>query len=1005
MFKTTLHIFFLLLYAQGFAQQPVYRHLTENDGLPDNEIYYLYQDKKGITWISTNSGLCRYNGHSIQYFSNPQLKAKSTGCIQEDGFGRIWVNNFSGQLFYVENDSLVLVQLPGMKYVNSNAPFAIGPGNKLVLSTEKNELLVFVPTHTRATERPGYRLAYKHKNGAINPYFEEDKLWACIVNSSSSASNGNIVSLSGNTVNNYPVNFIKPEQQQPTGFLFKQNNQLYFYIREQSSLYQFNGNRFEPEQTLNLPGFKMVQPLQNGNIALGTNNGLYIATGAPSYHIITRLFSGQTISAFCEDREGNLWVGTLTEGIYFIPKKGFTEIVPDKPGVNFNNVTTICAGPGNRLLLGFLNGELGWLNAQQQYNTLLPGNPLSTKVQSLAYSTDLQLLNWQADNIYQSPFGAETNKLQPGRGVGNSAKDFVYIPKWDAALVATPTDIQLISLNRQSVLQRIGPGWAKNYDTATIADASLPWPQTPLLLGRERGRAVYFDNSTNTIWGADKNGITLCTENGKKHLLLNNEPVYATAFYAHNGVVWATTFSQGLLAIKNEQVIKQFTRENGLVSNTGYKIIGSENHLWLVTDKGLQYFDIESETFFVADKTLGLPTYKINNIVLQNGLLYISTPKGLFSVPDSIRFTGGTAPQVYIQAVYCNQQNTGLTATRFNTHENNFVFRAETPVYANRALLRYKYRLLGAEKDFIITTLDNAVFEYKSLNAGKYRFELYLTDTKGNAIGNPVIYSFSIKPPFYQTTWFWLLMVLAVIALVYLLVRVRINRIKKRENQKLRLSQLETELKQSQLSGIKAQMNPHFMFNALNSIQEFILLNDKKQANLYMGKFADLMRMTLDMTNQDTVLLEDEIRMLERYLELEALRFENNFSWQIIHLLNAESDHLYLPAMLIQPHIENAVKHGLLHKPGEKKLVVEFALPHSHLLQVTITDNGIGRKKSSEINAQRTRKHISFATGATQKRLDLLNFNRTQAISLRYNDLYDANGSAIGTQVILSIPV
>ncbi|MBL7728991.1 MAG: histidine kinase [Dinghuibacter sp.] len=1005
MLKFLLHIGFLLLLGNGVAQQPLYRHITEDDGLPDNEIYYLYQDKKGVIWISTNSGLCRYNGQSFRHYANPQLKAKSTGCIQEDGFGRIWVNNFSGQLFYVEHDSLVLVQLPGMRYVSSNAPFAIGPGNKLAVSTEKNELFVFEPTHTRATDRPGYRLAYAYKEGAVNPYFDKEKLWACIVHTDNTPGNGNIISLAGNQPEMFSVNFSKQEQQQPTGFLFKQNSHLYFYVRERSSLYRYNGKQFNPEQTYNLPGFKMVLPLQNGNLAFCTNNGLYISTGAPSYTPLNRMFAGQTISAFCEDAEGNLWVGTLAEGIYFIPKKGLSEIVPGKPGISYHNLATICAGPPGLLVLGFLNGELGLLNAEQQYTTLLPGNPLSTKVQSLSYSADLQLLNWQTDKIYQSPFGATIKKWQPAQGVGNAAKDFVYIPKWHAALVATPNDIQLISLDKQNVLERIAPGWAKQYDTFTINNASLPWPQTSLLLGRERGRAVYFNNSNHTIWGADKNGIHLYTENGKKNLLYNNEPIYATGFCDHNGVVWTTTFSQGLLAIQNERVVKQFTVNDGLVSNTGYKILGSGNHLWIVTDKGLQHFNIETETFSVADKTLGLPTYKINNIVLQNGLLYISTPKGLLSVPDSISFTAGKPPQVYLQAVYCNQQPASAQATRFNTRENNFLFRAETPVYSNRALLRYKYRLLGAEKEFNTTMLDNAVFEYKSLNAGAYRFELYLTDVKGNTIGAPVLYSFSIKPPFYQTTWFRLLCILAILLLIYLLFRVRINRIKKREREKLRLAQLETELKQSQLSGIKAQMNPHFMFNALNSIQEFILLNDKKQANLYMGKFADLMRMTLDMTNQDTVLLEDEIRMLERYLELEALRFENSFSWRIVNNLDSETDHLRLPAMLIQPHIENAVKHGLLHKTGERKLDVEFSLPQKHLLQVTITDNGIGRKQSGEINAQRTRKHTSFATGATQKRLDLLNFNRTQTISLRYTDLYDAQGKASGTQVVLSIPV
>jgi len=655
--------------------------------------------------------------------------------------------------------------------------------------------------------------------------------------------------------------------------------------------------------------------------------------------------------------------------------------------------------------MGFLNGELGILEPHTGYRLLQPANELSTKVQSVFYSNEMQMLNWHSDNIYQAHFSATDTRLSPYRGVGYATKDMVYIPQWRGALLANPVDIQLISIDKQPILDRISRDWIKGNDTSTVLDRTMTWPQQSVLLSKERGRAVYFDDRTETAWGADKNGITLYRSGGKSKIEFNNEPIYATSFCNHQGIVWTGTFSQGLIGIRDEKPIKQFTVKDGLASNTIYKIIGSKDHLWLNTDKGLQYFDIAKSAFYLIDKTLGLPTYKINGIALANNTVYISTPKGLFSIADTIQFDWDRDQQVYLQSIYCNQQVADSKKTAFKTDENSFLFKVETPVYNNRALLRYRYRLKGADKDFYVTGLGNEVFEYKSLRSGEYEFELSLTDTRGNIIGKPVSYAFKIAPPFYQTIWFIALCALVLAALIYLLVRERIGKIKKREREKLELARLESDLKQSQLSGIKAQMNPHFMFNALNSIQEFILLNDKKQANMYMGKFADLMRMTLDMSNKKEVLLEEEIKVLQLYLELEALRFEDGFIYTLKTDEAVDKENIHLPAMLIQPNIENAVKHGLLHKTGEKKLDIHFSIQNGHILCCTVTDNGIGRKRSGEINTQRLRKHTSFATGATQKRLELLNHDRKHPIEVIYEDLHDEHGNASGTRVTINIPL
>jgi Histidine kinase/Y_Y_Y domain/Two component regulator propeller len=997
----------LLVVLPAMGQQPVYRHITEDDGLPDNEIYYLYQDRKGITWISTNSGLCRYNGLSFQYFSNPQLKAKSTGCIKEDVFGRIWVLNFNGQLFYVQNDSLQLFQLSGPKKISSNAPFVIGPDNELVIASEQNELIIYRPRHTNAKEKPNYYFDTILPKGSINPFFASDgRLWSNVLRGNY-PNPGVAVAYSREGAAFFKISGGDTLRNYHTGFVFEHQNQIHYFEREMSTLYKLAGNSFTEDRKLNLAGFKIVVPLKNGQLAFCTNNGLFISDEKkPISKMVVQLFQGQTISAFCEDSKGNLWIGTLSEGIYFIPKLGLKQLIAQQPGLDYSKISTICTGPANQLIIGFLDGELGLLNEKMQYRMLQSANTMASKTQSLFYSPQLQLLNWQnAVNIYQAPFSENTTTLKPGRGIGYATKDMVYIPKWNAALLANPVDIQLMSLDKNPISSKIPPGWISQYDTVTISDKSMPWPHQSLLFSKERGRAVYYDEKKETIWGADKNGITLFREFDKSTILLNGEPIYATNFCAHNELIWTGTFSQGLIAIKDEKVVKQFLIKDGLASNSIYKIRGSGNHLWISTDRGLQYFDLARETFFLVDKSLGLPSYKINEIALVNGLLYISTPKGLLSIPDTVRLEKDASESVYLNGIYCNGQCIDASKTSFDTYENNFIFKVEVPVYGNRRLLRYRYRLKGADRDFTITTTDNAVFEYKSLQSGSYRFELLLTDAKGNTIGPPVYYSFIIKPPFYKTAGFITLCILLLGVAIYWLVKKRISRIKKRGDEKLAVAKLESELKQSQLSGIKAQMNPHFMFNALNSIQEFILLNEKRQANMYMGKFADLMRMTLDMSNKPEVLLEDEIKMLELYLELEALRFEEQFRYSIQVDETVDKTHIHLPAMLIQPNVENAIKHGLLHRQDEKRLSIHFSMKDEYTLYCTVTDNGIGRKRSGEINEQRQKKHTSFATGATQKRLELLNHGKQYPISIVYHDLADKHGSAAGTMVEINIPL
>lgn len=223
---------------------------------------------------------------------------------------------------------------------------------------------------------------------------------------------------------------------------------------------------------------------------------------------------------------------------------------------------------------------------------------------------------------------------------------------------------------------------------------------------------------------------------------------------------------------------------------------------------------------------------------------------------------------------------------------------------------------------------------------------------------------------------------------------------KKKLKQKIKDEQTKIDLMQSQIRTIGSQMNPHFVFNALNSVQDLILQKDVRGSSIYLAKFADLMRNTLEASQKNEIDLEKEIEILELYLSLEALRFDNtDFEYHIISE-EVRDKQFRIPAMFIQPYVENAIKHGLLHKTGKKEINVVFKQTPDELTCI-ITDNGIGRAKAGTINERRQEKHKSFSTNANQERLHLINKSTDKHIKLEITDLMDEHWKASGTQVVI----
>lgn len=246
---------------------------------------------------------------------------------------------------------------------------------------------------------------------------------------------------------------------------------------------------------------------------------------------------------------------------------------------------------------------------------------------------------------------------------------------------------------------------------------------------------------------------------------------------------------------------------------------------------------------------------------------------------------------------------------------------------------------------------------------------------------------------------FFTIIVLVLIIIIY-------TRLKLIKKQKIKLDEAylkleestKNELAISNLKALKSQMNPHFIFNLLNSIQALVVKGDIKSSYIYMEKFAILVRQTLNFSDLDLVDLEDEIELLNIYLELEKLRFSEDFEFQIV---DNDIEGIEIPPILIQPFIENALVHGLLHKEGKKTLKIEFQLKDK--LICIIEDNGIGREEARALKARQGSKFQSFSTKSIEKRFKILNESYKDKFGFEYKDVYE-NNILTGTRVNLYIP-
>jgi ligand-binding sensor domain-containing protein len=444
-------------------------------------------------------------------------------------------------------------------------------------------------------------------------------------------------------------------------------------------------------------------------------------------------------------------------------------------------------------------------------------------------------------------------------------------------------------------------------------------------------------------------------------------------------------------------------------------ITASNAHLWIGTEKGLYSWPFAkaatSSTLQFYGEQTGFLARECNERSLYSnslGTLLAGTNSGLYRI-DEAAFAKKTSNAIFITGVdllFTPQVNWAMFSDsllpwtnmpnrlKLAFDQNYLTFYFSSPE-AGAENMYVRYKLEGQDKKWTDAgTRNEAVFT--NIPANKYTFVVQQSHTPNFETFTEARIALVIVPPYYRTWWFWTLIALALAAIVFFFVRYRINQLN------ARLS-LEAALADSERKALRLQMNPHFVFNALDAISGFIFNNEPKEAVRYLTSFAKLMRLTLESSRESVVPLFNELQLLKNYIELEELRFNHSFT----HMINvAEEIDTYetnIPPMLLQPFVENAILHGLRNREGDGGfLLIDFKRVDNRLL-VTIEDNGVGRQKTAELNAKRGK--TSLATSITAERIDLLSKSLGQPVSLTILDLTNESGQPSGTRVTISFPM
>lgn len=945
------------------AQDYNYVHYDSKDGLAGSVVYDMAQDRDGFIWFGTETGVSRFDGTQFKNFTVAEgLPDNEIIGLFVDSRNRIWMLPFSnaicfyqdGTIYNKHNDS-VLSRLQVTGFV------------RFIIENKQGEIALLQDS----------RITIIKSNGTIQTFGEiSGKVFESAAGGGLNTNNNFIFSVTQAGMLNiyeyrkdsiYLINSWDVQRAGRYPIHFSKGLEVIFDNKRSTVEGKSEWGSFE----LPYEGFLKTERL-NDSIIVNAWSAYIEFYNIYRQKTERTIHAGKNINDFLEDSEGSWWFSSLGSGVYRLPS---TEIRNYFFKTNDETYpVSALAKHDDTLYVGTDSYQL-WtvdLNNHKKRNRRIGKGRTPGKIVTLDRMQNGSLLAGTETGIYE----VSSHKLG----------SFVF-----------PSAVKSTHAHGDNLL--IGTSWA----TYTLDSKSMLIVDTLLTA---RNTAVWKQHDNYYIGTLD--GLyVLDTDEHPRHLGTLHTALSGKISALRgtpDGTVWVGTYGYGIIGLRNEQVVSIINADSGLTSNTCRTIYTRDNILWVGTDKGLNKVQFEGAQYSIKKYTMadGLASDLVSAVVQDGNMIYIGTPAGVTFFDEEKVFTN-TICRLKITGIHTpKRQWTGNTdGLQFGHYENNIRIEFVGISFKSGGDIRYSYRLNGLD-DTWSETRDNFL-SFLSLPSGEYDLELTAVNKFG-VQSETLHLHFSVAKMIWEKNWFRVLVIILLAIAVWLFVRYRIRKVRQETALKTDTARKIAELEQMAL---KAQMNPHFIFNSLHSIQQFVIDQDVAGANKYISDFARLIRLTLDISSQTKISLHEEINYIATYLELEKAKYDRRFDYSIEKADEIDEYLLFIPAMLLQPYIENSIRHGIYYRTdNDGRIMINFSIRNEYLVCI-IEDNGVGRKASEAFKSHRSVDYESKGMLLTARRIDMLNQQYIMPIYTEIEDVYDGPGSKeiSGTRVILRFPI
>ncbi|HEV7333870.1 MAG TPA: histidine kinase [Flavisolibacter sp.] len=938
-----------------------------DDGLPSNEVYQIVQDSTGKLLIATDRGAVQYDGyafHTIPLKSN--WTSKPVYYIYQSPESLTYLSSLQGIIYQYRNDTLYnfpfndritkLFQHPGILIANT-------------ISTHRDTTWISYNNDYNYNYKIGS--CYVTPDGIVEKTGKNDGLYFDLQRNfhyrqSSPASNRalkqplhilweNGFVTSDEVELNWRGSYIRRLFHIKNGDydLFSVGRLLNIYKnRTKISSYRF------PEHVLS------ITMLNEKEFYVGMENigaSLYRLENGTVQGPIDNHLNGFSVTCVLKDNQGGLWFSTLENGIYYLN--------PSQPHLwdNSSKIVSIEKGKG-RVFVGFYSGLIQTFKnnklVEEEQLPLNPGGYL------LRFATDH---NDSIIAITDKGYFAKKNgtwKLLPGK------------------------DILLLSTDEETLYG------------ASASTAELHVYQglgKPLLRKLQLSKRIIsmFSNAPGQVWLGTWEGL-LKYENGQLTDMSGISPVFNDRIVSINSLsdnsLVVASLSHGIAIYKNNKIFP-LTVNNGLRSPIINSMLVHNDSIWVGSNKGLIMATFERDSFRTIHLGLesGLPSLDVQQFSVSNGWLYLKWVNKLVTLPLTDLLRTDKTTKTKITSVFVNDRVVSPSAAGSFTHNRNaLAFQFTCVNLSSASQQEFVYKLDGFDQTWHRTMERNV--KYTNLPPGNYKFHVKAINLKDNTVSTLSTYSFLISPAFWQQWWFPIL-AFTILSIIFLaLFQMRLNAIKKKNT-------LLLELAENRQKVLVQLIHPHFVFNLMNTIQGAVLKEEKIVAASLIARLAKLMRLSMELSMDKWVSLEKEIDLLNKYFELEEVRSPGSFQYRIEAGPSVHPAKTMIPSMLIQPFVENAIKHGVMHLSGRKGQIHISFEQNKEALLCKVDDNGIGRKASEKINKAKPVGHQSSGIEITINRLRLLHQEQNTAFFYEVIDKENEQGEAKGTTVKFSIPI